>query len=179
MALMAFVGTGTASATTLTINGVAQNKSVSITAVLSGKTVFKDEFGTTTDVCEASELKMSTEGTFTAATVGGKVGTQTYTKCSHATTVDANGSLSFAWTSGLNGEVKSAGTEVTYFSTFFGVTALCKTGAGTKLGTLTGNGSGGHATLDMSAVIGCGILGNATWTGTYTVTSPVGLGVAS
>ncbi|HSS41408.1 MAG TPA: hypothetical protein VLK37_02520 [Solirubrobacterales bacterium] len=178
MGLMTCVGVSAASATTLTVNGVTKNAAVSITALVSGtKNVLKDEFGTTTSVCEASELKMTTI-TFTG-TPSGSVSALSYSKCSHTTTVIAKGSLSFTWTSGINGTVSSSGTEVTYFSTFFGASAVCKTGAGTVLGTLTGNSSGGHATIDMNAKINCGILGSSSWTGTYTVTSPAGLGVTS
>jgi hypothetical protein len=54
---------------------------------------------------------------------------------------------------------------------------VCKTGAGTDIGTLTGT-TIGLATLDINATIACGILGNSSWTGTYTVTFPSSLNVS-
>jgi hypothetical protein len=179
MAVMAF-GAASASATTLEIGGVAQNKSVTIESTLASGTsaILKDEFGTTTDTCTSSTVKGSTVSPFTGTTVGGTVSSLTFGNCTHTTTVLANGSLSVAWTSGTNGSVKSSGAEVTVNSTFFGASAVCKTGSGTTIGTLTGVKSG-KATMDINATIACGILGNSSWTGTYSVTSPEGLGVVS
>jgi hypothetical protein len=181
-ALMAFVGAGTASATTLAVGGTAQTNSVSITATLASGTsaLLKDEFGTTTDTCTTSEVKGATEGTFTGTSVGGKISTLTFSNCSHTTTVIATGSLKVEAPSGGNGTVSSSGAEVTVQSTFFGASAICKTGAGTKIGTLTGTtDTTKHAVMDINASINCGILGAASWTGTYTVTSPTGLSVVS
>jgi hypothetical protein len=63
-------------------------------------------------------------------------------------------------------------------STAFG-TVNCKTGTGTDLGTLTGVSSG-NATMHINAVLNCGfLLPSATFKGTYTVTSPSGLGVTA
>jgi len=183
MALMAFAGS--ASATTFEIAGVAQNKSVAIEATLKAGTsaILKDEAKTTTDTCTSSEVKGATEineetGTkFTGGVVGGKVSSLTFTNCTHTTTVIAPGSLHINWTSGTNGTVKSFGAKVTVVSTFFGASAICDTGAGTNIGTFTGVAkSTEHATIDINATINCGILGNSSWTGTYTVTSPTGLG---
>jgi hypothetical protein len=170
MALMAFAAS--ASATTLEINGTAQNRAVTLTSTLKSGTsaILKDEFGTTTDTCTTSEVKGATASPFTGATVGGTISSLTFSNCTHTTTVLANGSLSVEWASGTNGTVSSKGAEVTVQSTFFGASAICKTGEGTKLGTLTGTAAG-DATMDINATIKCGILGNSSWTGTYTVTS--------
>jgi len=178
MALM--VVAGSASATTLEVEGNAKNSSVEIDASIKAGTsaILKDEFGTTTDTCTTSEVKGKTEGTFTGAAVGGKIGTLTFKNCTHTTTVIANGTLSVAWTSGTNGSVSSSNAEVTVQSTFFGASAVCKTGTGTTIGTATGTKEG-NATIDINAKVNCGILGNASWTGTYSVTSPAGLGVVS
>ncbi|HET8955962.1 MAG TPA: hypothetical protein VFN18_09925 [Solirubrobacterales bacterium] len=179
MALMA-VTAGAASATTLSVGGVTQSSAVQIGASLAAgsSAILKDSFGTTTDTCTESSVEGETEGSFSGATVGGKVSGLSFKKCSHTTTVISNGSLSVAWTSGTNGTVSSAGAEVTVNSTAFGASAVCKTGAGTAIGTATGVASG-NATIDINGKISCGILGTATWTGTYTVTSPSGLGVES
>lgn len=179
MAWGALAVAGTASATVLSIGGVAQNKSITIEATLKSGTsaILKDKNGTTNDTCTGSTVKGATEGSFEGVTVGGKVSSLTFTGCSHTTTVIAPGSLSIAWTSGTNGTVSSSGAEVTVKSTVFGVSAICKTGTGTTIGTLTGVKEG-SATMDISATtLDCGALGTSSWTGTYTVTSPSGLGV--
>ena len=181
MALMAFVGAGTASATTLEVEGVKQNKSVTIEASLASGTsaILKDKNGTTNDTCTGSTVKGATEGSFSAASIGGKVSSLTFTGCSHTTHVLAPGSLSVTWTSGANGTVSSSGAKVTVVSTVFGASATCETGAGTVIGTLTGVASG-NATMHINATtLNCGILGTSSWTGTYSVTSPKGLAVTS
>jgi hypothetical protein len=181
MALMAMAST--ASATTLEVKGVKQNASVTLKSSIEAGTsaVLKDELGSTTDTCTGSEVEGKTESsgttTFTSADVGGKVGKLTFSGCSHTTDVVANGSLSVTWIKNTtNGTVSSANAEVTVRSTFFGVTANCKTGAGTDIGTLTGKASG-QATMDINGTLDCGSLGNGFWTGSYVVTSPEGLGV--
>src|SRR5215212_10282270 len=98
---------GAASATVLSIGGVAQNKSVTIEATLKSGTsaILKDKNGTTNDTCTGSVVKGSTEGSFEGSTVGGKVSALTFSGCSHTTDVINNGSLWIAWTSGTNGTV--------------------------------------------------------------------------
>jgi hypothetical protein len=176
--ILALALASSSTATVLSVEGITKNESVAFTATLASGTslLFKAEDGTTTDTCTTSEIKGKTEGTFTGASVGGKISTLTFKNCTHTTTVLANGSLSFAWTSGTNGTVSLSSAEVTVQSTSFGTSAVCKTGSGTNLGTFTGVTSG-LAKIDVNASVSCGILGNATWTGTYSVTSPAGLGV--
>jgi uncharacterized protein (DUF2141 family) len=177
MALTAFAAS-TASATTLEIGGVKQNKAVHIQATLKAGTsaILKDEFGTTTDTCTKSEVTGETESPFTAELIGGAVSVLTFEECTHETKVDAKGRLSVTWTGNTTGNVISSGAEVTVKSTFFGATGLCKTGSGTKVGVLHGVASG-HATVVIDGTIPCGILGNSKWEGEYTVTTPTGLGV--
>jgi hypothetical protein len=178
-AILALVGAAgsDASATTLEVGGVAKNSSVSFTASLdSGSaSVITDEFGTTTDLCSFSEIRFTSW--IYSGTVGGGANLWFF-GCSQTTKVLKSGQLSIGWSSGTNGSVSSSGAEITVFSPFFGVSAVCKTGEGTTLGTLTGVNSG-HAKMDIKARINCGVLGVATWTGVYTVTSPTGLGVVS
>jgi hypothetical protein len=179
MAVMAFTA-ASASATTLAIGATKQTGAVTIKSSLKTGTsaILKDEFGTTTDTCTTSTVEGKTS-TFTGAAVSGPISSLTFSNCTHTTTVLANGSLSVTQIAGTtNGTVSSSGAEVTVNSTFFGASAVCKTGAGTDIGTLTGVTSG-NATIDINATIGCGILGNSSWTGTYTVTSPTGLNVES
>jgi hypothetical protein len=101
-----------------------------------------------------------------------------FTGCSHTTKVLKSGKLSIAWIAGTtNGTVSLTETEVTFQSTVFGISAVCKAGTGTDIGTLTGVKEG-HATLhiDATKTLDCGaFLGKSSWTGTYTVTSPTGL----
>jgi hypothetical protein len=183
MAVAAFVGAGTASATTLEIGGVTQNTSVTIQASLEQGTsaLLKDSAGTTTDTCVASSVHGSTSSPYSAATVQGalteKENGLSFSSCSHTTKTLASGSLSISSIEGsTHGTLSSSGAEVTVVSTAFGASAVCKTGSGTHIGTLTGVKEG-HATMDVNAKINCGILGTATWTAAYTVTTPTGLGV--
>jgi hypothetical protein len=182
-ALLAFASS--ASATTLEIEGVTQNKETSIVASLAPGTTatLVDEGGTTTDTCNTSEVKGETESPFTAEgtkPIGGPVTSLTFGGCSHTTDVLKPGKLFVSWIEGTtNGTVVSKEAEVLVRSTVFGINATCKTGTGTTIGTLTGVKTG-HATMDIDAtnVLDCGILGKSSWIGTYTVTSPTGLGVA-
>jgi hypothetical protein len=108
------------------------------------------------------------------------VSTLAFTGCSHNMTVIKLGKLHIAWTSGTDGTVSSSEAEVTLQSTIFGASCFMKTGAGTKLGTLTGaKSSSEHATLDVNAVIPMGLCGDGILTGTYTLTNPTGLIVES
>src|SRR5215212_2044298 len=180
MALTAFAG-GSASATTLSLAGTAQNNAVTIEASLAAGTsaILKDKNGTTNDTCNSSTVKGTTESPFTGPTVTGPIAKTdlTFTGCTHTTHVLSGGKRTIAWASGTNGSVSSSSAEVTVKSTIFGVSAICKTAAGATLGTLTGV-STGHATMHINATtLDCGPLGTSSWTGTYTVTSPTGLGV--
>jgi hypothetical protein len=181
-ALMAFVGAGTASATTLSVGGISKNETVTIEASLKTGTslILKDEFGTTTETCTVSKFKgtttwtvdetlVRTDNKYTGYRVEGPLSELTFGSCTHTTTVLAKGNLSVTWTSGTNGTVSSNGAEVTFQSTFFGASAVCKTGAGTNIGTLTGVKEG-SSTIDLNAKINCGILGSSSWTGTYVTT---------
>ncbi|HET8955965.1 MAG TPA: hypothetical protein VFN18_09940 [Solirubrobacterales bacterium] len=183
MALMA-IGAGSASATTLEVNGIPQSSAVTIEASLeSGSSAILQDGGSTVDTCTESEVKGTTTSS-SGATVTGTVSVLSFGKCSHTTKVLSKGKLHVAWLSGTtNGTVTSSGAEVTVVSTVFGISAVCKTGEGTDIGSLTGatNGSSNKtnlATMDINGKISCGIF-SATWTGSYTVTSPAELGVVS
>jgi len=173
-------GASTASATTLTITGERQFQSITILKSLkSGSSlIVKDKNGTTNNTCTGSTIHGSSVSPYTGAVVRvpAKI---TYSGCSHTTQVLAGGEISYAWTSGLNGTVSSSGAEITIKSTVFGISAICKTGAGTAIGTLTGTTSG-NATMDLNATtIDCGALGTSSMTGTYITTVPHALGVTS
>jgi len=180
MALMAFVGAGTASATTLALGGVTQNSSVTLEATLESGTsaTLKTTSGSFVDTCTQSTVKGSTEKPFTGTTVGGKVSILSFGNCTHGTTVVKNGTLSVEWAGGTNGTVRSTGAEVEVESTTFGAVLPCTTSS-THLGTLKGvSSTTEHATLLVNAVVNCGFLApTANWEAAYTVTSPTGLGV--
>ena len=181
MAFMAFVGAGTASATTLATSGVAENAAISINATLASGTsaILKDNLGIQTDTCTTSTVQGKTISPFTGTSVSGNILSLTFGSCTDTTTVLSAGALKIEWTSGTNGKVSSSGAEVTVFATALNASAVCKTGTGTEIGTFTGVKTG-KATMDIStSKLNCGILGTATWTGTYTVTGPENLGVES
>jgi poly(3-hydroxybutyrate) depolymerase len=136
--------------------------------------ILKDSGGTTATTCTGSEVKGKTEAGGTTVTM--PVSTLTYSGCSDTTTVLKPGKIHIAWSSTTDGTVSWSESEVTVVSTAFGASAVCKAGASTTLGSLTGAKSETEqATLDVNAKISCGILGTATLTGTYKATSPTGL----
>jgi hypothetical protein len=177
MALLPFAGVGTAPATTLEINGIKQNKTVLLQISLApGQSLNVTAGEGPVQTCTGSEFTADTESPFTGATVTAKVTNLSYFNCTHTMKVIANGKIHIAATGETNGHFSWSGSEMTLVSTVFGVSAICKTGAGTNVGTVTGVKSG-EATFHMNAKISCGILGTATWAGTYRITSPDGLGI--
>jgi hypothetical protein len=179
IALIAFAGAASASATTIEINGVTKNQSVEITASqkVGTSSLIKDEFGNTTDTCTELDLTFETESPFTTTLLGAKITALGLTKCTHTTTVLSNGTFDIHHITGTtNGLIIWTGGEITVQSTFFGASAVCKGGAGTTLGTLTGVKEG-SATVDVNAKVNCGILGSSSWTGTWVITSPAGAGI--
>jgi hypothetical protein len=177
LAITALAGASSASATTLEIGGVAQNKSVAVEMTLASGASFleTDTFGNFLNTCTSSTIKWATGSPFSGTTVGGPVSTLSWTNCAEGNTVvHAAGSLSVERIAATtNGTVRSTGAKITTASVFGTIT--CTT-SNTDIGTLTGLASG-HAKLDFNAVVPCTLIGSAKWSGTYTVTSPTGLGV--
>lgn len=177
-ALTMLIGASTASATTLEVGGIAKNETVAVKATASGSTLFTNTFGEFVNTCTRSTIESTTASPFTATQVGGPVGTMTFESCTNgAITVDAGGSLSFEAISGTtNATVFSRGAKWTTPSPFG--TLTCTTAAtGTDFGKITGVKEG-TATIDIAAVLNCGLI-TAKWSGTYNITSPVGLGVTA
>ncbi len=182
MAVMA-IGAASASATTLEVNGVVQNAAVTLSASLEPgtSTLWQLTNGSFANTCTASAIAGKTT-TFTAESskpIGGPISSLSFSSCTNEkVVVDKAGSLSVEWISGTtNGTVRSVGTETTVSSPLSPLP--CKTGSGVDIGTLTGKATGGLATLDINAVLDCGFIApSVTWTGSYVVTSPTGLGVA-
>jgi hypothetical protein len=170
-----------ASATTAEIEGMTKNESVTVTASLEPGTsaILEDTNGFTQDTCSEGSGHGTSVAPFTGASVGGPGSIITFGGCTHTTHTLKLGSFSVAWTSGTNGTITSSGTEGTVKSTLFGVSIVCKTGAGTDMGTITGTASG-HATADINAVVSCGaFVPTARVTASVIVTSPTGIGVVS
>ena len=173
MAMMAFTA-ASASATTLEVGGVTKNASVAINASLTGgaSVLLKDTAGFSQNTCTTSNVSGSSSTPFTGTSVTGTIASLTFSTCTRPVTVHKPGKLEVTWTTGTNGKVASEEAEVTVGSAIG--TLTCKTGTTTEIGTLTGV-SVGNATMDINAVLNCGIVPSATWSGTYTVTSALGV----
>ncbi|HEX6780964.1 MAG TPA: hypothetical protein VF125_02920 [Solirubrobacterales bacterium] len=178
-AFTALAAVGTASATTVEVGGVGQNKSVAFTISLKSgtSTVFKDTTGNVADTCTGSETNGSTVAPFTNVNgVNATVIEYFFNGCtSGKTQVLKGGTLSFEWTKNTEGLLRSSEAEITVYDNMFGATAVCKTGT-TIIGTVTGVATG-QATLHVNTVLACGFLGTAKWEGTYSFTSPNGFGL--
>jgi hypothetical protein len=169
LTLMAFAST--ASATTLTTNGVKQSGAVTLVATQNGSLTLSDTSNTFANTCRVSTVH-GTTSVFTG-TVSGPLATLSFSTCTHEqVVVDAKGSLSIEQIGATtNGTVRSSGAEVTVPSTIGSsiITVNCKT-AFTDLGTLTGVNSG-TSVIDINAVLNCGFfLPSAKWIGSYNIT---------
>jgi hypothetical protein len=140
-----------------------------ITATASSSLLLQAGFANIT--CTESTVKGSIEAS-TATSASGKIGTLTFANCNSTVDVLANGSLEVVSAGGGKGTVKGYGTQVTVST--LGVSCVYGTGTKTTLGTLTG---GTPATMNIKASlpkISGGFLcaSPASWSGSYTVTSP-------
>lgn len=168
-----------ASATTLEIGGVAQNKSVSLETTFSvgGSFLITDTSTVIANTCTSSALKGSTSSPFSGSVIAGPFTSMSWTNCTEGNpTVDAAGSFIIERIGATtNGTVRWTGTKVTVPSPFGPLT--CTT-SNTDIGTFTGVAStSAHGIIDVSAVIACTVIGTARWTGQYLFTVPTGLGV--
>jgi hypothetical protein len=174
LGLMAFVGAGTASATTLSTDAAGTAKygvNTVIDSTLTGTAVL--EAGSTTlDTCTGGTVK----GKITTATgtaVVGSIEELTWTGCTNTTDTLAGGSLSISRIGTEDkGTVEGSGSQVTVNT--LGVTCTYGTGTGTHIGTLTG---GSAPSLKISTTVpkiaGSFICpSNASWTAEYIVTEP-------
>ncbi|HVD41507.1 MAG TPA: hypothetical protein VNC16_10980 [Solirubrobacterales bacterium] len=171
-------GAGVASATTtLEVGGMPKGESVAITGSLqSGSSLLlKDTSNFTNNACTSSHFSASTSSPYTGEYVTGPLSTLTFGSCARTVTVHAPGKLEIVRVGGTtNGTVSSEEAQFTSGSPIG--TLNCQTGATTQLGTLTGVKEG-NATLHINALLNCGIMPSAKLEGTYTITSPAGLGV--
>jgi membrane protease subunit (stomatin/prohibitin family) len=174
MALLAFTA-ASADATVLEVGGVKQTGKVAIKGSLTAAgIVLVRTDGTLANTCTVSVLAGETETNLTTEPIG-KLSSLTFESCTRPVTLHLIGKFKFKWTSGTNGTVYFVGMEWT-FGTPFG-TVNCKTGEGVSIGDLTGAASG-NTTVHINAVLNCGfLLPSARLVGTYTITTPQGLGV--
>jgi len=183
-AIAVTVCAGNVSATTLEIGGVTQNKSVEINVAVQtgGSAVFNSTEGFEANACKESRIRGNTT-TFSGTAVTGWLSTLNFTKCTKESVVVHSAGQFYIEheASTTNGNVYSENAEFTV-PTSFGFTVTCKTGVGTKIGTLTGSAGGfsSFATLHVNSVLNCGfLLPSLTWKGTYTSTWTEGLGVVA
>ena len=162
-----------ATATTLESGGVTVNEPVTISASLQANSV------TVTNTSEgfyntcSTSTMAGTTSVFTGARVTGALSTLTFENCVFGkVVVHQKGQIYIEHEAGTTaGNVFSENAELTVSSPVG--TLTCKTGTGTKIGTLIGT------TLEIkNAVINCGFfLPSSLWRGTYTLTE--GLGVSA
>jgi hypothetical protein len=189
-ALVALMGTGSASATVLCNNNTSTTACSSkiaagteIKSKLTGSAVLETTGGTTLDTCTGGEVngKVENAGSSTT-TVSGKNSAVTWSGCTVETKTLAPGSLEIHWVSGTdNGDVTGSGTEVTVNTGFFGA---CVYGPG--IGKLLGRIVGAiKAVITITVTIPLtknesGLCPSETkWTANYEVTTPSPLFVAS
>lgn len=178
MAVLAGFAAADASATTLEVEKGKQNTSVELTASLQSGTILllKDTAGFSKGECSTSHIAAATSSPFTGFSVTGPSSALSLTKCHRPITVHNPGKVEITYTTGTNGTVASEEAVVTVASVIG--TLICETGGTTNIGTLTG-AAAGSATIDLNAVINCGLIPSAKLEGIYTITSPNGLGVSS
>ncbi|HEX6206329.1 MAG TPA: hypothetical protein VFZ29_11050 [Solirubrobacterales bacterium] len=189
MAFTAFAASS-ASATTLEVNGVTTNATVTITASAEESITLSRTDGTFANTCTESHVHghttLTTGHVVTGPLTGHNDGNPpsnglSFSNCERPVTVHRPGTLEITHIAGTtDGTVFSKQAEVTTGSPFG--TLNCKTGETTHIGTLTGTDGtpSTFATMDIKAVLNCGFLvPSANWKGAYTITTPHKLGVSA
>lgn len=177
LAVTAIAGASSASATTLETSGFPENAAITLkTSVASGGSILlTDTAGVTAHTCTSASLEGTTTK-FTGTVVEGVFSVMSWSNCTEGNpVVDAKGTFSIAWLSNTKGTLRWNSTNWTT-PTFFG-TLTCTTNS-TDIGTVNGVKEG-TATVTVNAVLSCTVIGSAKWSGTYTITSPLHLGVTS
>jgi len=176
LGLMAFVGAGTASATTLATDSAgtikyAAGTTLHATLETGTSATLTDTSGNTIATCTGSTVH-GTIGTASGTWVEGANSSLTWEGCNQTTDTVNLGSMDIMQTTGDEGEVRSTGSNVTL--QIFGVSCTYGTGEGTKLGTITG---GEAPTMKITATIpktAGGFLCPSTgiWHASFIITSP-------
>jgi hypothetical protein len=183
MALTAFLGVGTAGASSIKVFGAAGSLPAGTVIEASleagNSAVLEDSFGLTGTTCTGSTVAGTMSRVTPAGSPKGALSTLTFTPCPHTVDVESKGELEVRNIAGTtNGTVFSIGAKVKVFSTLLNQSCIANTGAGTDLGTMTGaTAAGSKATMDISASIpleGCSAA-SSKWTGKYEVSKPLGL----
>ncbi|HEX6205533.1 MAG TPA: hypothetical protein VFZ29_06985 [Solirubrobacterales bacterium] len=160
----------------LELGGSPRDESVSLEASLQPETstLFKSTGGELINTCAGAEIKGSTTSPYAGEEAHGKLSKLSWSGCSHSLTTFSTGSFSISRIPGTtNGPVRLSGAFT--FKSALGTSYVCF--INNTVGTLTGVKEG-HATLEINAVLNCGSMASSVrWEGTYTVTSPTGLGV--
>jgi hypothetical protein len=184
MAVMAFIGAGTASATELYSGATTLKVGTVIDATLTGSISLTTTEGTILDTCTGGTVKTSITSTG-SSTGTGKTKTEavTWSGCSEPTTTIALGSGGeIHWISGThNGTMTSlGGREVTVNTTIFG-SCVYAVEAGKSEADVHGTTlNNGKMAVDSIAMRKSGLCpSSARWIGTYEITSPSPLNVAS
>jgi hypothetical protein len=179
MALMAFVGASTASATVLKSTGVTLGKNAPIEASLKSgdSAALTNTAGEPLDTCTGGVVagKISNAGG-AAATVSGPVESLTWTGCTDPTTTIKGGTLEIHHISGTtDGTVTSSGAEVTVNNSVIG-SCIYGTGAGIDIGRL--ETAGATDVININVVVNEQIPlrffcpDHAIWDAEYVVTTP-------
>jgi hypothetical protein len=195
MALMAFLGAGSASATVLCKTTITEGCATSGWDYPAGTEIVSTSTNTilTTSLanvsCKHSEVRGKTTNTgSTTETVDGPVELLTFTECTSTVDVIAKGSLEVHHATKTEAEPKKMGTltskEAAVTVNIGGVSCVYGTSkAGTDLGSITDNAPSA-TTVDISATVEkkegsflCPSTG--LWEGTYTINSPNPLYVAT
>lgn len=178
-AFMAFASSASAGIVTSTA-GVDYTGEINATASSGTTLLLKAGFANIT--CTESTVKGKIEKN--ESTASGKIGTLSFSSCNATVDVLKNGSLEIRSTSTVgdhDGTLFGSESEVTV--SLLGTSCVYGTSTGTHLGTLTGKTAGeGDAILHLEASLprisgGFACANPASWTGTYTVTSPTPLWV--
>jgi hypothetical protein len=177
LALLTLVSS--ASATTFEVKGVKKNEALTIQASLKIGTsvLLSDTFGGFANTCTSSQFTWVIWGPYTTVTLEGSTHLVSFSSCKEERVViDEQGEMYLTNIGGTtNGTMSWRNYKITTPSPYGALT--CVSGTSRDIGTLTGVSSG-NATLDVNATLNCGII-TAKWTGTYSITSPEGLGVTS
>lgn len=187
MAVMAFVGAGTASADELCTKNenpcATANKITTIHATLTaGKTaILETTEGTVLDTCTEGTIHavVSTQGTGVDP-ITGTIDALTWgsgtTPCTFTTDTIKTGTLTATNSgTGTNGNVTGIGNEVTVNTGLFG-SCVFTTGTGTKLGTITGGTNKLAINTVVTKVSGL-CPSSARWTAEYTITNHTAVNV--
>jgi hypothetical protein len=186
MAVMAFIGASTASATELyqrTAGGnVTLAKGTKIESSLTGGTAkLTSTGGTLLDTCTGGGVSGSTSSAGSSTTtVTGAISSLTWTGCLEPTNTTVNGELEIHHVTGTtNGTVTGKNSVVKVNTTIFEAECEYTVGAALDLGTLVGAGAvGGNATLAINTVVPAKnsfFCPDAKWEANYKVTAPLGL----